>query len=146
MSEKNEIIAARARHHRGLESLAASINPNNTTPGGAIWRKLARIEREAHAAATAQCNGAEYGGQPFRPDWDPTTGEECENSDWDTYRRGVLARVTRVFGGTPPGLFLNSDARGYALKLKPKADNTPATPFDLVRDCGRNQILVPTID
>ena len=101
---------------------------------------LRRIELEAHRSATARCNGDGFEGQPFRPDWDPATGEETSKTPWSTYRDSIRLRVSAVFGGRLPGGFLfNQDPRGYALKLAPGS-----FPAGMVTDWGGFGILAPS--
>ena len=128
---------ARAAHHAALETLRA---PGCKLSGMAIWRKLRRLEQEVHDATTAQCNGATYGGQPFRPDHGPD-GEESDTSPWQYYLATVKANVTASFGQLPAGFFVNGDARGYALKLAPGH-----VPDGMHADWGSNGILAAEID
>jgi hypothetical protein len=125
------------RHHAGLLALANSINPCNQKSGLQLWRQLRRIETAAHCATTAQCNGKAYLAQPYR-----------EEEDWDKFLEEITSKVARIFGGNvPPRFFVNPDARGNALKLRgSEGGSETATPFDLEKDQGRNQILAPNID
>lgn len=139
MKTKPHVIRARAAHYSALETL----NPGK--PGIQIWRKLRRIESEAHDSTTAQCNGAAYAGQPFRPGWHPDGSEGTpENpTPWEIYHASVLARVAAVFGGTlPAGFLFNTDCRGYALKLDPERVTLPE---GIHRDAGGYGILAPEI-
>lgn len=130
------VTTTRAAHHASLASLHAT---PAKADGLKMWRALARIEHEAYNAATAQCNGADYGGQPFRPDYEEDGGE------WDRFTDSIRARVSRVFGGTlPPGFKFNQDPRGYALKLS--ADRGATIPAGMVKDLGGYGILAPVID
>lgn len=101
-----------------------------------MWRKLRRIEAVAHDATTAQCNGEAYNGQPFR-----------DEIQWQEFKGAIAARVASVFGFThlhpPKGFFLNSDPRGYALKLDPEKCTVPD---GMQTDWGGNGILAAEID
>lgn len=143
IERKDRNTARRAAHHAALETLRA---PGNETPGALLWKRLRRIEARAHAAATAQCNGDDYGTQPFRPDWheDGTEGTDANPTPWDVFEADIRAEIAAVFGGIlPAGFFLNQDCRGYALKLHPKKCTVPA---GMCTDWGRNGILAADID
>jgi hypothetical protein len=106
----------RRAHHAALSSLHASPlkdGETHETRGLKMWRKLRRIEAVAHDAATAQCNGEAYNGQPFRSETDGDYGT------WDSFVDSIRAQVAAVFGGYEPplGFFLNGDPRGMALCL-----------------------------
>lgn len=145
-TQKIAIISRRARHHDALASLAAKPDKAN---GMAIWRKLRRLELEAHDAATAQCNGADYGSQPFRPDWLPDGSEGTEETPtpWEEYAATVHERVALIFGFThkhpPQGFFFNQDARGYSLKLNP---DKVTIPDGMETDWGGNGLLAAVIE
>lgn len=135
MNKRTQIEAERQRHNSALKELADSITPKNKLSGLQLWRRLRRLEVRAHNAATAQCNGESYGGQPYR-----------DEAEWEAFKDGIRADVAKVFGGNlPPRFFINGDPRGYALKLDGGDGTKPATSFALVQDWGRNQILAPDI-
>jgi hypothetical protein len=136
--DKAATLKHRAMHHSALATLASKPNAN----GMAIWRKLHRLELEAHDAATAQCNGAAYGSQPFRPDYGQD-GEECDGSPWELYAETVRARVAAIFGKLPDGFSYNQDARGYALKIRPERAKVPE---GMQTDWGGNGLLAAEIE
>lgn len=141
-TKKDRIAARRAMHHTALETLRA---PGCNTPGLVLWRRLCRVEKLAHDAATAQCNGAHYGTQPFRPDWHPdgTEGTAANPTPWEVFSESIRDEVAAIFGGTlPAGFSYNQDCRGYALKLRPEKCTVPA---GMVTDWGRNGILAAEI-
>lgn len=135
----------RKAHHRALASLHAAPMWNDPEKLGlAMWRKLRRIEAVAHDATTAQCNGAAYNGQPFRPDYDVETGDEADVTTWSQFKDSICADVAKVFGGKlPEGFFINGDARGAALKLDPDKCTVPE---GMVTDWGKNGLLAAVID
>jgi hypothetical protein len=142
LEKKTRLNARRAAHHAALETLRAH---GCETPGALLWKRLRRIEARAHDAATAQCNGAAYGSQPFRPDWheDGAEGMEGTPTPWEAYEAATRAEVAAVFGGIlPQGFFVNQDCRGYALKLHPERCAVPA---GMSTDWGRNGILAADI-
>lgn len=145
LEKKTRIQSRRAAHHAALETLRA---PNCETPGAVIWQRLRRIESRAHDAATAQCNGAAYGSQPFRPDWHPDGSEGTDATakltPWEVFAVSIRAEVAAVFGGVlPDGFVFNQDARGYALKLCPEKC---AVPDGMCTDWGRFGILAVDIN
>jgi len=138
------IEAARARHHIALFSLCTPAVQAKSSPLN-IWRKLRRLESEAHDAATAQCNGAAYRAQPFRPDWlaDGSEGTEANPTPWERYSVTVYDRLERIMGKLPEGFRYNQDARGYALKINPDHGTIPD---GLETDWGGNGILAAVIE
>ena len=139
MKMQDHITQARAAHHAAL--LSMHCKPGKNTSGLSMWRSLRRLEREVHAATTAQCNGEAYQGQPFRLYWDPATGEETDTNPWQSYLDTVHARAAKIFGGKEPaGFLINCDPRGYALKIRPEL-----VPAGMRRDWGSFGILAAEI-
>jgi hypothetical protein len=141
--KKDRTTARRAAHHAALETLRA---PGCRTSGAAIWKRLRRIEDRAHDAATAQCNGAHYGTQPFRPDWheDGSGGTAARPTSWEVFSESIRDEVAAIFGGTlPAGFAFNQDCRGYALKLRPEKCTVPV---GMSTDWGGNGILAAEIN
>lgn len=109
-----------------------------------MWRKLRRIEAVAHDAATAQCNGAAYNGQPYRPDYDTATGKEDGITAWGVFCEHVRAEVSAIFGGTlPTGFRYNQDPRGYSLLLNCEKTTIPS---GLVANWGGDGCLAAEIN
>lgn len=111
-------------HYATCERLAIALGmPAANVDGKKISVALLKIERDANNAATAQCNGADYNGQPFRKTWDDVTGDELDENPWEAFKRSIAERVALAFGrsprpeNAPPAFFVNGDARGYALKI-----------------------------
>ncbi len=128
-TEKATLEKWRAAHHAALASLAT-----NGADGKTIWRKLVRLEKFAHAAATAKCNGECF------LTYDFLNHPESASERVKSY---VGDEITRIFGTIPHGFFVNWDARGYALKLDP--DET-TIPEGMQTDWGRNGLLAATIE
>lgn len=128
----------RLMHHQALETLRA---PDCDLSGLQLWRKCVKLERLAHAAATACCNG-----ETIRVVW-PLYG--LREYDWskettvDELRSVVRGCVRDIFGHVPAGFWLNLDARGYALKIDPDSAVIPA---GMHTDWGRNGILAAEIN
>jgi hypothetical protein len=145
MKTRNAIPAA--HHFAALETLWSG--PSQDNPGGhALWVRLRRIELRANRAATAQCNGNVYQGQPYRPDYLPDGSEgTAENpTPWEAFADTVYASTARALGGTlPDGFRFNQDPRGYSLKIRGPEAGRPGAfiPPGLVTDWGSNGILAP---
>ena len=124
-TEKQEwITRRRVAHHAALETLRA---PGVTTPGLALWRKLRRIESAASLVVLNYANG--------------TGGVDTENihAKLEPFRKSVRA----LFGHTPKGFFVNTDPRGYALKIDPEKGTVPQ---GMSTDWGRYGILAAEIN
>lgn len=127
-------------HYATCERLAEYLGVENPD-GKKLSVSLLKIEREAHNAATAQCNGEAYGGQPFR------------NEDhWDAFKSGITAQVERAISRkravSLPGFFVNGDPCGYALKIDNESPegNALIGAVRLHTDWGGYGILSPDID
>ena len=98
-----------------------------------LARKLHRIELEAHRLAENYCNG--------------TNNVTTEN--WEELTEKILAKVDNVTGFKRKGVpvFVNGDARGYALKI----NNTWVKGYQskggrIYTDWGGYGILAPEFD
>lgn len=114
-------ILGLAMHHDALKSM---LPKDSKLTGEQAWRKLRRIETQAQRFAIQLCNGP-----------------ELSEAEQDKITAELTAKVESVFGGKPPGFFINRDPRGYALKLQPGS-----VPFRLHQDWGGYQILAPVIE
>lgn len=145
-SERREWIARlRSNHHRALETLRA---PSCELSGLQIWRKLVRLEQLAHACSTAYCNG-----ERIQIRW-PIGQRDAEvnlrehdfaglgSAAWEPCKTVILDRIRSIFGHIPPGVFVNTDARGHALKLD--ADKVKI-PEGMQTDWGSDGILAAEI-
>jgi hypothetical protein len=127
-TEKDERAAwiqrRRENHNKALEVLAYQVNC--TTPGLALWRKLRRVENWFTVYSTRYCNG------------------DLDSEAFETVKQQAYVRLSKAFGGTlPQGVFINSDPRGYALKL----DNAQVSiPRGMDTDWGGYGILAADID
>ena len=87
----------REAHHNAL----ATVFDRPTSYGLNLWRKLRRIEATFSRQSLAFCNG------------------ELPAEDFEAAKqvaRDAVARLTKS-GKLPEGFFVNSDPRGYALKI-----------------------------
>lgn len=111
------------RHLEALETL------NQTRPHGPAvtltpeeFGKLVRIERKANRDAVALCNG------------------EIEQEEFEKREERHLAKVRALLGHPLPGLFVNGDPRGYALKIDPERQPLPE---GMHTDWGSYGIIAP---
>ena len=134
-----------ATHYIRCQALALECG-HKSPDGKRIAVALLKLEREANAAATAQCNGAQYLDQPYRETCD-ASGEECDGSEWELYCDSVKSRVADILGGLPVAFRYNTDPRGYALKIDGDSAEGRALVgrLDMHADWGRNGILSPEI-
>ena len=114
----------RANHHKALETLAQTVGCQ--TDGLKLWRQLRRLESKTSKAALDYCNGV------------------IGTDEWQELSPLFESKIATVFGGRlPDGVFINADARGYALKL----DNEKVTvPQGMEKDWGGYGILAAEID
>ena len=140
-------LARRAAHFAALEALTQPDAKGRKPSGLSTWRKLRAVENDAHRAATAQCNGAPYGGQPFRQEDD-----EADEDEYSRFLDSLRAHVAKILQrhDLPPGFFINQDPRGYTLKIRtprsdPKRQDVTECP-GLATDWGGYGILAAEID
>ena len=65
--------------------------------------------------------------------------------DFDLDSKTYLAAVQSLFNGKLKGLFINGDARGYALKIEDKVMISDYKETGLYKDWGGYGILAPEI-
>lgn len=98
--KERERMLSQIEHHRIAIALLASdcgiVNPD----GKKIAQKLRKIEERASRGALDLCNG------------------EMNQSGWTLLSRTVTQEVRDLFNNKIPGFFVNSDPRGYALKIR----------------------------
>jgi hypothetical protein len=92
-----------------------------------LCKKLHRLEVKAHQLATDYCNGE--------------NGVDTEN--WEDKCEPILKSVHKILNpeNANVSIFLNADARGYALKIK--FDDTYVRRFDIHKDWGGYGIIAP---
>ncbi len=103
------------------------IFPKSAQSGGpvALYKRLHRLEAEAHRLAEDECN------RPL-----PEGYAERKSAS-------ILRRLDAILGFKAAGIpvFLNGDPRGYALKIDP--DTMSAHDLDLHKDWGGYGIICP---
>ncbi len=126
MNKKQKRDEDLKRHYATLERLAKFLKAMNSD-GKKLSLKLWQLEREAHDLATDYCNGV---------------------VDYDTWERSTEYFVDAVCAAFNvdeiPGLFINGDARGYAIKI----DDAVMPEYESVglhKDWGGYGILSPII-
>lgn len=122
MTKKEKLYADIKKHGQNLNNLF-----NTGIDDITLCKKLFRLERKAHQLALDYCNG-----------------ENGVNTDnWDALCEPILKKVYSILKPENADLkvFLNGDARGYALKIK--FDDTDARSQDIYRDWGNFGIIAP---
>lgn len=95
-----------------------------------LAKKIHSLELKAHKLATDYCNGE--------------NGVDSEN--WETLSDAILEKVDKVLNFTVQEIpvFVNGDARGYALKIND--DYVRDNNLEIHKDCGGYGILAPEFD
>lgn len=119
MNKKERKKAQLERHYAALVRLASACRIEKAD-GKKLSVALLKIEREASQSAVYFCNGSDDSNRPY--------GSE----NWERDKTKAMHAVKELFGMYPHGLFINSDARGYALKI----DNEATLGKKLIEDCG----------
>lgn len=123
------IMTTKQRMYEQIENHGAKLNAIFNTPYGNVelCKKLRRLEVKAHRLATDYCNG-ENG---------------VNNDNWDRLCNPILKAVEKVLGmdSKHSGVFINGDARGYALKIE--AGIVKENALDIYQDWGGYGILAP---
>ena len=115
--KEHEITLARLAEHLGVK------NPD----GKVINRKLRAVELSAHKTAELWCNG------------------QITDRAHDLAVTRCVDSVRNIFEGKlPPGFFINSDPRGYSLKIKEVVNSSLSDHgIKLPRDWGGYGLLSP---
>lgn len=136
------------RHYAALVRLAEACGVKKAD-GKKLSVALLKIERLAHAGATAYCNGEDF------TYFLGVNHQHLFNSDekaWDNFVADIEIYVRALFNDKlPPFFYVNGDARGYALKIRgAEAGNDYGRDLiektGLQRDWGGNGLLAPEID
>lgn len=123
LTETDLVAKQRQAHHNALLKLASHKNKKS---GLELWRSLRRVECVFTQISTAYCNG------------------ESSEAQWEAGKNRAVAGVHRALGCEPAGLYINSDPRGYALKIDPEQGGF--IPEGMHKDWGGYGILAPVID
>jgi hypothetical protein len=87
----------------------------------ALCKKLFRLETKAHKLSTDYCNGL----------------IDCDV--WEIKSKEILNKVSKILNCNTNNLFVNGDARGYALKI----DDDFVKDKSIYKDWGGYGILAP---
>lgn len=90
-----------------------------------LCKKLRALEVQAHGIAERECSGPAFSD----PEMPHTT-------------RGTILRKVENLLGDGPGVFINADPRGYALKIAEEA----ARGLDIPKDWGGYGLIAPEFD
>lgn len=112
------------KHYKRCEQLALSCGI--VIDGKKLSNKLWALETIAHTRATEYCNGV----------------IDCDK--WEEVSQTIEDEVQSLFKNNLKGLFINGDARGYALKIN---DEITTLYYNFLhKDWGGYGILSPTIE
>jgi len=129
--QRAERMKAQIREHGGnLARIFASPTQEYWLPDDeTLARKVHRLEVAAHRLSTAWCNG------------------QIDGEGWDRETEKILARLDRVifFKACRVPVFVNGDARGYALKIRDEWMRAHPD-VRLHKDWGGYGILAPEFD
>lgn len=146
LNRRERKAAQLLKHYETCERLGKYLGMEKPD-GKKISVALLKIERDAHNAATAQCNGEAYNGQPFRSYGEPSA-QAPGFTEWEYFVDSIKGRISKVLSQVPPAFFLNADARGYALKIDSSNRNGQELieAVKLHTDWGGYGILSPEIN
>lgn len=114
------------RHYEALEKLA--IHCGVVKPDGKkLSVKLLKIEKTVYKPILDYCNG------------------DINNSP-DAEIEAAANAVQKLFNNNLKGFFINTDPRGYALKIDDQILKSEYSSIDLNRDWGGYGLLAPVID
>jgi hypothetical protein len=123
MSTQKERMYQRIEKHGADLNRMFQTKLDNVT----LCKKLRSLELKAHRLAEDYCNGV----------------NSVDSENWDSLCKPILDKVNRILNAENADvkIFLNGDARGYALKIK--FDNTDARRHEVYCDWGGYGILAP---
>lgn len=128
LNKRERKAAQLLAHYATCERLGKYLGMANPD-GKKISVALFKIERDASKRSVQYCNG------------------ECTSEDWQACKVITEVLVEEAIGRIPPGFFVNSDARGYTIKIDNERPEGKAL-IDTVRmhtDWGGYGILAPEI-
>ena len=120
MDNKKEILYSRITKHG--QDLKAVFNLDQDIDPVKLCKRLFRLENKAHKLALDFCNG------------------EIDQLEWDQKANKILTKVEAILKNKKV-LFLNGDARGYALKIDDEYIRN--NNLNIHRDWGGYGIVAP---
>lgn len=116
------------KHYKALETLATMSGVKDAN-GKKLSNALRKIEQDASADSIKYANG------------------EIDTAKWGELKDKYKTQALKLFNNNLPGFYLNSDPRGYALKIKTEF-MIPGGKYEninLQRDWGSYGLLAPEI-
>jgi hypothetical protein len=126
MNKKERKNLQLQRHYAAIEKLV-SICGGSKLATKTISNRLRHLEAVAHRAATDYCNG------------------ELQIEDFNVIEKDITEKVQKFFNGKLQGFFVNTDPRGYALKIKDKVLKETYSEIGLFTDMGGYGLISPEI-
>ena len=120
MDNKKEVLYSRITKHG--QNLKAAFNLDQNIDPVKLCKRLFRLENKAHKLALDFCNG------------------EIDQLEWDQKADKILTKVEAILKNKKV-LFLNGDARGYALKIDDEYIRN--NNLNIHRDWGGYGIVAP---
>ena len=121
MNKKEKLYSRITRHGQNLKAM---FNLDRDIDPVKLCKRLLRLENKAHRLAVNFCNG------------------DIDQLEWDKKADQILTKAETIFQNKANGfIFVNGDARGYALKIDDeylKNNN-----FNIHRDWGGYGIIAP---
>lgn len=127
MTIKERRTAQLNRHYAALETLAKLCGLESPN-GKKLSCKLLQIERIAHKRMEDYCNGI---------------ADTFQNN---RHIEQHFTEVQKIFNNQLIGFFVNTDPRGYTLKIDDEIMRTTYKEVDLQRDWGGYGLLAPEIN
>lgn len=139
---------ALASHYDSCARLAIACGkPAGQVNGKKISVALWNLERNCYSAATAFCNGERVNVTLFLKMPESLDFHADSEKAWDRVCSAARDQIRYILGDIPAGFFVNSDARGHALKIDGETPEGKAliALCDLRTDWGGNGLLSPDI-
>lgn len=119
------------RHYLAIQALLAlcgATNKNHTLQPKTVSNRLRQLEQKYNRLATMYCNG------------------DISTELWDRHSDEAEKTVQGYFNNSLKGLCVNSDARGYTLKIDDEVMRNEYKEIGLQTDWGGYGLLAPEID
>lgn len=127
MNKKERKQIQLEKHYQALEKLAVLCGVDSVN-GKKLSNKLRRIEAIANKAATDFCNG------------------DMDSNQFNFISEEITGKVQHLFNNKLTGFFVNSDCRGYALKIETECTNElKSLNINLQNDWGGYGLIAPEI-
>jgi hypothetical protein len=118
MNKKEKMYQQIEQHGQRLNNLF-----NTELDNVALCKKLFRLENKAHRLATKYCNG------------------EIDFPTWSIEKQSIHYKVGKILDNSWHYIFVNEDARGYAIKFTYSFTNDNTK--NMYRDLGGYGIVAP---